>query len=209
VLVVQAPATVTFGVFVLSTITSTGAPPVARPITGRVVPPPPVNATLVVFVPAAVGLYRTTTATVWLAVRLYGLPDTTENGAATLALPLSVPPPTFCTWNTRLEVAPTVSVPKSKLDGVTAITGVGGASPTFRSLTASAITYPPVVLSVRILTQPFDPAANVFVPNRNHAFPPCFWLTTTVFVLVPVTISTGVLLAHGYAANCAGHHKYT
>ena len=41
------------------------------------------------------------------AVRLYGLPATIENGAATLALPLSVPPPVFTTWNIRSLLVPT------------------------------------------------------------------------------------------------------
>ena len=57
----------------------------------------------------------------WLAVRLYGLPDTTLNGAGTLALPDSVPPPVFCTVNVRSAVVPTWMEPKSCEAGVTEI----------------------------------------------------------------------------------------
>ena len=42
----------------------------ALPLTGRLAPPPPVNDTFWLCVPADVGLYRTVTVWLWLAPRL-------------------------------------------------------------------------------------------------------------------------------------------
>ena len=72
-----------------------GAGTVAIPDTVAVAPLPPVKATACVFVPGAVGVYRAVTDWLWPAPRLYGLPETTLKGAATLAAPESVPDPTF------------------------------------------------------------------------------------------------------------------
>ena len=59
------------------------------------------------------GVNRTVTA--WVApvpVRVNGLPDTTLNGAATAALPESVPPPVFDTVKTWSLKPPTFTLPK-------------------------------------------------------------------------------------------------
>jgi hypothetical protein len=81
-----------------------------------------------------------------LLFKLYGLPDTTENGAATLAVPDRVPPPVFCTVNVRSAVVPTWMHPKSSVGGVTAITGRAYAEP----LTGRVASPPPVKLTLAL-----------------------------------------------------------
>ena len=63
------------------------------------------------------------TSTLWFAVKLYGLPETTLNGDETAALPDNVPPPVFWTVKARSAVVATGIDPKSWLAGVTEIAG--------------------------------------------------------------------------------------
>ena len=65
------------------------------------------------------------TSALSFAVRLYGLPDTMLNGAKTLALPKSVPPPVFCTVKVLFDVVPIWMDPKSSEDGASEIAGGG------------------------------------------------------------------------------------
>src|SRR4030095_10741762 len=101
--------------------------PVATPTprTDREGLSPPVNVTAPTRVSADVGLKRTVTVCVCPAASKYAPPDTMLNGAAVLAAPVSVPVPTFWTAKVRSADAPTVTVPKSRESGVTAITGRG------------------------------------------------------------------------------------
>ena len=83
------------------------------------------NVTSPTKVSADVGLKRTVTVCVCPAASEYVPPDTMLNGAAVLAAPVSVPVPTFWTAKVTSADAPTVTVPKSREAGVTAITGCG------------------------------------------------------------------------------------
>src|SRR2546428_135697 len=89
---------------------------VLAPVTGRAaVPAFELKPTLFAKLPVAVGLNRTTR--VWLvpAVRPNEPPETTPNGAAMDAVPVSVPPPEFVTVNERSADPPTATAPKSTL----------------------------------------------------------------------------------------------
>src|SRR2546428_8875989 len=110
-------------------VVSTAAVP--EPVTDRAaVPAFELKPTLFAKLPATVGLNRTTT--VWLvpAVRPNEPPETTPNGAAMDAVPVSVPPPEFVTVNERSTDPPTVTTPKSTVVwGATDKVGPGMAVP--------------------------------------------------------------------------------
>src|SRR2546422_4130611 len=74
--------------------------------------------------PVAVGVKFTTTSWLAPAPMVKGLPENTEKAVEVdEALPLSVPPPMFCTVKLRLEELPTPTVPKFCDAGVTLICG--------------------------------------------------------------------------------------
>jgi hypothetical protein len=98
-------------VFEIDSVTVVAAVPV--PLTLReTVSEPPVNTTFDANVPVVVGWNRT--VTVWLApeARVNGEPDTTLNGAATVAVPEMLAPLVFCTVNVRSTAVPVVTLPK-------------------------------------------------------------------------------------------------
>jgi hypothetical protein len=82
------------------------------PVTVLLAPIPPVKLTLPSNMLPEVGVKRT--VTVWLcpALRLYDPPEKMLYGALVLALPVSVPPPVFCTVKLLSAELPTTTVPK-------------------------------------------------------------------------------------------------
>jgi hypothetical protein len=94
---------------------------VAEPLSTRcVVSPATVKFAFVVKLPAAVGRKRTTTAWLAPAASENDPPETIENGALTLADPVTAPPLVFCTVKVRSAVAPVLRFPKETVDvGVT------------------------------------------------------------------------------------------
>jgi hypothetical protein len=84
------------------------------PLTTReMVSPSAVNATFVVAVAPVVGVNRTVTVCVAPApLSVNGLPETIVNGAATVAVPVTVPLRVFCTVNVWVAELPTFTLPK-------------------------------------------------------------------------------------------------
>jgi hypothetical protein len=66
-------------------------------------------------------------------------------GAATVAVPVRVPPPVFCTVKFCVEDEPTVTEPKAAVVGVTEIAGGVGVVPV--PVTVSEAPAPPVKLT--------------------------------------------------------------
>src|SRR5207237_5724910 len=101
---------------------STGAglvPTRPVPVTPReMLPPPAVNVTLVAVVTPVSGVNRTVTVAVAPApTRLNEPPESTLNGAATVAVPDTVPPPVFWTVNVWSATLPMFTVPQSTVPG--------------------------------------------------------------------------------------------
>src|SRR5882762_7435931 len=93
------------------------------PVTDRVIPPAPLKVTLPANVPVDVGLKRTVTRWLWPIERAYEPSATTRNGAPVVAVPLTTPPPVFCTVKVRSSGLPRGTRPKDRELGVTLIVG--------------------------------------------------------------------------------------
>lgn len=94
------------------------------PLTAFVTFPPfaVVNRTLLLMLPAPLGVNRTSTLVVPKLATVNGLPDTMLNGGLTAALPpVTGAPPKFVTTKVRSALALTATTPKSQLAGLTAI----------------------------------------------------------------------------------------
>jgi hypothetical protein len=118
------PAAALLGVSALSAgVGLVAVTPAPLPVTiAEMTSPFAVKLTFVVTVAVVVGLNRT--VTVWLApapTRLNGLPETMLKGAATEAVPDTVPPLLFCTTKVRSTELPSATLPKLVVPvGVTA-----------------------------------------------------------------------------------------
>src|SRR5439155_9925330 len=81
------------------------------PVTVRVIPAAPLKVTLPAKVPVDVGLKRTLTRWLSPAAREKDPPEVTRNGALAVAVPLTTPPPVFCTVKVRSSELPTGTLP--------------------------------------------------------------------------------------------------
>ena len=107
------------------------------PVTVLLTLPSPVKVTLPFEVTADVGLKRT--VTVWLSppARLYDPPDTMLKRPLVLALPVSVPPPTFFTVKVLSSDSPTTTLPKFREPGSTSMAGFDDEEPDTVTVTSS------------------------------------------------------------------------
>src|SRR5439155_20585501 len=104
---------------------ATGETEIPVPVTALVAPPAPLKVTLLEKVPVEVGLKRTVTRWLCPAEREEEPPKVTRNGAPAVAVPLTAPPPVFCTVKVRSSELPTGTLPKDRELGVTLIVGGG------------------------------------------------------------------------------------
>ena len=99
---------------VIASVGGIESPPDPLPVTpAETVPPPAAIMRFVLTVDAIVGVNRTLTA--WLAptpARANGVPDTTLNGAATDAVPDTVPPAVFVRVTVCSAKLPRLTLPK-------------------------------------------------------------------------------------------------
>ena len=106
--------------FVLAGLTTMLPGVTAVPVRALVaLPPLLVKSRLVVKVPACVGLNATCTTPVCPTGTLNGLPVTTLNGGAVVALPVSGNPPALTTWNAFVLLWPTITVSRIPFAGLT------------------------------------------------------------------------------------------
>jgi hypothetical protein len=148
--------------------------PVATPTprTDREGLSPPVNVTSPTKVSADVGLKRTVTVCVCPAASEYVPPDTMLNGAAVLGRARQRPVPTFWTAKVLSADAPTVTVPKSRESGVTAITGSGAWPSVHSSDMPSASEAVWKLNMVATSGDTWTPTVAVAPPSRSGQLPP-------------------------------------